>query len=878
MKKIGLNQLREMFLSFYESKGHYRRQSFSLIPDGDKSLLIINSGMAPLKPFFAGLETPPSPRMTTCQKCIRTGDIENVGYTDRHGTFFEMLGSFSFGDYFKKESLIWGWEFITQVLEMPEDKIWASVYEKDQEAYDIWVNDIGLPKERIVALGKDDNFWEIGTGPCGPCSEIYFDRGEEYGCGREGCKPGCDCDRYIEFWNHVFTQYNRDDAGNYSDLAHKNIDTGMGLERIACVMQDVDSIFAVDTIKFVLDAICEKSGIPYTQGKSKEDVSTRIITDHLRSITFMIADGILPGNEGRGYVLRRLLRRAARHGRNLGIQGPFLSDLSRYVVQVSGEAYPELRVKKDYIHKIISVEEDKFASTIGQGEEIILEYIQSMEKEGIQVLSGERAFKLYDTYGFPLELTQEILEESGYQADVDGFQEHMENQRQQARAARKSDEDEGWSEMELTFTLEHPTIFVGYDTLENRGRVLYTFRENATVPSLKEGETGKIILDQTPFYAEGGGQSTDLGVMYCDGCSLEVLKVTRSKEAFLHEVIVRKGEVKPGDMVQCLVAAPRRYATARNHTATHLLHNALREVLGDHVQQAGSSVTPEGLRFDFHHFQALTTDEIQKVEEYVNERISFFPDVTTREVPMEQAQQEGVIALFGEKYGDWVRVVSVGDYSKELCGGTHVKNGGQIGAFQILSESGVASGVRRMEAVTGMGVLKVAKEMESTIQKTAETLKTSPHVLLQKAQNISEELKLLKKEVEEFKKSSMGSSLEQWMEAAKEINGVRLVTHSFKDYTIQDLRALSDEIKQKYSNLILVFATVNEDKVTFMVSITDDLLEKGYHAGQMIKRIAEAAGGGGGGKADMAQAGGKDPNKIPEAFQVAEEIIQAKQY
>jgi alanyl-tRNA synthetase len=878
MEKIGLNQLREMFLSFYESKDHYRRQSYSLIPEGDKSLLIINSGMAPLKPYFAGLTTPPNPRMTTCQKCIRTGDIDNVGYTDRHGTFFEMLGSFSFGNYFKKESLLWGWEFITEVLKMPEDKIWASVYEQDEEAYDIWLHDIKLSKDRIVALGKEDNFWEIGTGPCGPCSEIYFDRGEEYGCGKENCKPGCDCDRYIEFWNHVFTQYNRDETGNYSDLAHKNIDTGMGLERIACIMQNVDSIFAVDTIRFVLDAICQKSGVTYTQGKSKEDVSIRIITDHLRSITFMIADGILPGNEGRGYVLRRLLRRAARHGRLLGIEGPFLSDLSRFVVQVSGEAYPELEEKRDYIHRMISVEEEKFAATIDQGEDIIKEYILQMEKESTKVLSGDRAFKLYDTYGFPLELTQEILDESGYSADIESFSALMNQQKQQARAARKSEEEEGWSEVNFEFTLEHPTIFVGYEALENRGRVLFLFKDNEEVTSLKTGETGRLILDQTPFYAEGGGQSTDVGAIYCDDCSLEVLEVTHIKDAFVHKVIVRNGEVKTGDMVQCLVAAPRRNATARNHTATHLLHKALREILGDHVQQAGSSVTAEGLRFDFHHFQGLTLKEMEKVEEYVNERISFFPEVTTREIPMSQAQEEGIIALFGEKYGEWVRVVEVGDDSKELCGGTHVKNGGQIGSFKIISEAGVASGIRRIEAVTGMGVLKAAKEAETTLIKVSETLKTNPHALLQKTQNLSEELKTLKKEVEELKKASMGESINQWIEEAKEIGSIRLLTHSFKDFTIQDLRNLSDEMKGNYSGLILVFATVMEDKVTFMVSITDDLLEKGYHAGQMIKEIAKAAGGGGGGKADMAQAGGKDPEKIPQAFQVAEELVKTKEY
>ena len=879
MEKIGLNELREMFLAFYESKGHCRRQSYSLIPDGDKSLLIINSGMAPLKRYFAGLETPPSKRMTTSQKCIRTGDIENVGYTDRHGTFFEMLGSFSFGDYFKKESIIWGWEFITQVLKMPEDKIWATVYEEDTEAKEIWINEIGLPLDRIVALGKEHNFWEIGTGPCGPCSEIYFDRGPERGCGNADCKPGCDCDRYIEFWNHVFTQYNKDDQGNYTDLTYKNIDTGMGLERIAVVMQDVNSIFDVDTIKVILDAICEKANVSYGHGKNKQDISLRIITDHLRSVAFMIADGILPSNEGRGYVLRRLLRRAARHGRLLGIKGTFLSDLAETVVKASGEAYPELVEKQDYVKKIIALEEEKFASTIDQGEAMINDAIKELKNriksEMTTVLSGEKAFKLYDTYGFPLELTQEILEESGFTTDLDEFKLHMDKQRKQARAARKAGEEDGWSDSGLDFELKTPTKFFGYDTLEYTGQVLYIFKDNQQAKSLEEGETGRIICDETPFYPEGGGQSTDIGIMYNEVCSLEVIEVYKLKGAIVHKVLCQKGSIGLNDKLTCIVNAPKRFATARNHTATHLLHKALKVVLGEHVQQAGSHVTEDELRFDFNHYQGLTSDELAKIEEYVNDAIDFFPEVKTREIPMKQATEEGITALFGEKYGEFVRVVSVEGYSQELCGGTHVKNAGEIGAFMIQSEAGVASGVRRIEAVTGRGVLNAAKASESILEAASTLLKVTPQGITHKLEATIEDIKTLKKEVEDFKKTSLGNSMSQIIENSKIIKGVRLITQSFDGLTIQDLRNNSDAIKLNQKETVMVLATTNDDKVTFMVSITDDLLDKGYHAGKMIKEIAAAAGGSGGGKADMAQAGAKDPSKIPDAFKVAQKLMES---
>lgn len=873
MEKLGLNQIREAFQSFYESKDHYKRKSFSLIPENDKSLLLINSGMAPLKPYFAGIETPPAKRMTTCQKCLRTGDIENVGYTSRHGTFFEMLGSFSFGDYFKVESITWGWEFMTKVLDLPQDKLWVSVYEEDDEAYDIWKDVVGFPEERIVRLGKDDNFWEIGTGPCGPCSEIYYDRGEEYGCDNPDCKPGCECDRYIEFWNHVFTQFSRDEEGNYTDLAHPNIDTGMGLERLATIMQGVDSIFDIDTVRYILDGVVEKAGVKYQNGQAETDVSIRIITDHLRSITFLIADGIIPSNEGRGYVLRRLLRRAARHGKLLGIKGSFLAELCGRVIEISGKAYPELEEKRVYIKKVITIEEDKFSSTIDQGTSIIEEYAAEMKAAGKTVLDGEKVFKLHDTYGFPLELTQEILEEQGCQADVDGFNEHMEHQKELARAAQKSKEDAGWEEASTDFVFEGNTIFTGYDSVVDTGTIKAMFWDKKPLTRLKEGEICRIALDKTPFYAESGGQAGDIGIIYNDDFAGEVLDVIKFQGVFAHKIKGLKGELRTGDSINCLVSAPNRNSTSRNHTATHLLHKALKEVLGDHVQQAGSSVSADSLRFDFNHFEAMTEEEVQKVEEIVNDKINHFLDVSTAEMSMKEAAKSGAIGLFGEKYGDVVRVVSIGDYSKELCGGTHVTNTGQLGAFKILTESGVAAGVRRIEAITGAALLKKVNETEQTIAEAAEALKTNPSALLDKLSSLTEEIKTVKKELDEFKKNAIGNAMDKMFDEAKEVNGVTLLTRAFKDYTINDLRGLSDDVKAAHKNVAMVFATQNESKVTFLVSLTDDLLDKGYHAGKMIKQIAAAAGGGGGGKADMAQAGAKDPSKIGDAFAVAETLL-----
>ena len=873
MEKLGLNKIRELFLSFYESKGHYRRQSFPLIPEKDKSLLLINSGMAPLKPYFSGLETPPSKRMTTCQKCIRTGDIENVGHTSRHGTFFEMLGSFSFGDYFKEQSLTWGWEFITQVLKMPTDKLWATVYENDDQAYDIWKDIIGMPEERIVRLGKDDNFWEIGTGADAvQCSEIYFDRGEKYGCGDPDCKPGCDCDRYVEFWNHVFTQFSKDDEGNYTDLTHPNIDTGMGIERLACIMQGVDSIFDVDTIQYILKEVVRVSGVEYKDGEAETDVSIRIITDHLRSMTFMIGDGITPGNEGREYVLRRLIRRAARHGRILGIEGQFLSKLCGKVIDVSAGAYPELEKRRIMIQKVVAAEEDRFAATIDQGMKIINGYIDELRQDGKTVLDGRKAFKLHDTYGFPIDLTREILEESGYTVDTEGFESAMAEQKNRSHVEQDM-EGAGWDEASADFMTDEETVFTGYDTLVDHSVVKAILCDNKPVSSVKEGDSCVVVLDRTPFYAESGGQASDTGYIYNDNCKVEITDVKKMNKVFTHKATILSGELRTGDTVEAMPLAVARNRTSANHTATHMLQKALQEVLGDHVKQSGSSVTKDGLRFDFNHFQAMTADEINRVEDTVNNKISHFIDVTTDVMSAEEAFETGAMALFGEKYGDTVRVVSIGDYSRELCGGTHVRNSGQIGAFKILSESGVASGVRRIEAVTGLGILEKYNEDEAIINDTAAAVKSKRDMLAEKSAALMDEVKALKKEIEELKKAEMNKGLDNLIDEAREINGRRLITKQFDDYNINDLRALSDTIKAENKNVAMVFAAVSGGKVTFLVSLTDDLVQDGLHAGKMIKEIAAAAGGGGGGKADMAQAGAKDPGRVQDAFDKAAELL-----
>ena len=870
MEKLGLNEIRKRFRDFYVSKGHYPGKSASLIPKNDKSLLIINSGMAPLKNYFSGVETPPKKRMTTCQKCIRTDDIENVGVTSRHGTFFEMMGNFSFGDYFKKESLTWGWEFITKVLEIPEEKVWATVYLDDQEAVDIWKS-LGMPEERIVHLGKEDNFWEIGLGPCGPCSEIYFDRGPEYGCGKPDCKPGCDCDRYIEFWNHVFTQFSREEDGSYSNLEHPNIDTGMGLERIACIMQDVQSIFDIDTIRHILNGVVALTDKEYESGDAGADKSIRIITDHMRSMVFLIADGVLPSNEGRGYVLRRMIRRAYRHGKLLGIQGSFLAGLVDYVVDVSGEAYPEIREREDYIKKIISVEEARFEETLEQGTEIINSYVSDMEKNGEKVLSGADAFKLYDTFGFPVELTQEILDDHGMSVDMDGFHENMEEQKRLAKEGRKDTTAEAWKESSAPKDLAD-TVFTGYDTLRDTSEVLAIYQDGTPQETVSAGQDAVIYLDHTPFYAESGGQVSDTGIMSTDSARVTVNRVKKIDGLFTHYVHVEEGTLGKGDTVSADVDRILRNKRARNHSATHLLQQALKEVLGDHVNQAGSRNDENLLRFDFTHFEAMTPEQIRETERRVNEKINAFLPVTMQEMPLEEAKKLGATALFGEMYGDRVRVVNMGDWSIEFCGGTHVANTGEIGSLKILSESGISSGVRRIEAVTGSGVLEHLHTAEDTIEEAAKALKAAPDQLVAKARSAMEELKSVKKELEQLRKAEMTSDLGSLISGAQEINGVKLITGQFDGARIDDLRDISDRIKAETKSAVAVLAAVNEGKVTLLVSVTDDLTAK-YHAGKLVKELAKKVGGGGGGKADMAQAGGKDPSGIPAMFELAGTLL-----
>ncbi len=874
MEKLGLNEIREKFLSFFESKEHYRHDSFPLIPKDDKSLLIINSGMAPLKPYFAGLKEPPARRMTTCQKCIRTLDIENVGYTSRHGTFFEMLGNFSFGDYFKHESLKWGWEFLTEVLELPVEKLWATVYLDDDEAYAIWKDEIGIPEERIVRLGKDDNFWEIGTGPCGPCSEIYFDRGEKYSCDNPDCKPGCDCDRYVEFWNHVFTQFNNEGDGTYTDLIQKNIDTGMGLERIACLMQGVESIFDVDTIQAVRMKAEEISGVPYANGEAATDVSLRIITDHVRSATMMIGDKILPSNEGRGYVLRRLIRRAARHGRKLGVTEAFLGQLVDVVVDTCGRAYPELATQREFIKRIVSTEEERFMKTLDQGMAVLEEYKTEMEAAGIRVLDGEKAFKLHDTYGFPIDITAEILEDADFEVDREGFEEAMARQKQAGKEdAAKS--DVAWESDALDHLFDGETLFTGYDHVEDDAQVVAIFQDIETLSAMGEGEEGSIILDHTPFYATGGGQECDLGLLEGDGFKAQVLSVEKKRKTYVHRICVVEGVVEEGATIHCLVDVLHRHRSARNHTATHLLQKALRDQLGEHVEQSGSQVTASGLRFDFTHFEAISKEDLAVVEAAVNNAIDSFMPVDTQVMSIDDAKKTGAMGLFEAKYGAQVRVVSAGDYSRELCGGIHVSNTGQIGSFKILSESGIAGGVRRIEAITGQSIREKAVQQQTIIEQAAAPMKANATTLANKVKSLVEENKELKKELEELKRQMMGNTSADLYKEAEEINGIQVILKAFDNATVDDLRTISDELKAAHNNLCLVLAAKQEDKVTFIVSMTDDVIGKGFHAGNLIKQVAKTAGGGGGGKADMAQAGGKLPEKTEEAFQVARELLQA---
>ena len=875
MKSYGLNELRKKYLEFFESKGHLALPSFSLVPENDKSLLLINAGMAPLKPYFTGQEIPPRTRVTTCQKCIRTGDIENVGKTARHGTFFEMLGNFSFGDYFKHEAIAWSWEFLTKVLEIPEDRLYPSVYLEDDEAFDIWNKEIGVAKDRIFRFGKEDNFWEHGAGPCGPCSEIYYDRGEKYGCGKPGCTVGCECDRYIEIWNNVFTQFENDGEGHYTELENKNIDTGMGLERLATVMQDVDSIFDVDTIKAIRDKICEFAGVSYGE-EYKTDVSIRVITDHIRSVTFMVSDGITPSNEGRGYVLRRLLRRAARHGRLLGIQGEFLAKLSETVMAESHTGYPELLDRKDYIIKLITVEEQNFNKTIDQGLAILNTMMEDLQKSGEKVLSGENTFKLYDTYGFPIDLTIEILEEKGFSVDEDGFKKAMENQRQTARDARETTNYMG-KDVTIYQSIDASveSKFVGYDRLIHESKVTVLTTKDAIVDELKEGEEGTILVEETPMYATMGGQVADAGVIEgADGTFVveDVIKLQGTKIG--HVGRVTKGVIKKGETVKLTVDEEQRNLTANNHSATHLMQQALREVLGSHVEQKGSLVDKDKLRFDFTHFSPMTEGEIAKVEEIVNREIEAGLDVVTNEMSIEDAKKTGAMALFGEKYGEVVRVVQMGTFSSELCGGTHVSNTRNISAFKIISESGVAAGVRRIEALTGKALFEYYNTMESELQKAAKLLKAVPLEVSEKIVSLQDEVKQLQKENDKLKAKLAKEAAGDLLSEAKEVDGIHILTKQLTDVDMNGMRDLGDEAKQKLGEAFIVFASQVGEKVNLIAMATDGAMKKGAHAGNLIKEVASIVGGGGGGRPNMAQAGGKLPEKIPEALACAKTVME----
>lgn len=875
MKSYGLNELRKMYLEFFESKGHLAMPSFSLVPQNDKSLLLINAGMAPLKPYFTGQEIPPRKRVTTCQKCIRTGDIENVGKTARHGTFFEMLGNFSFGDYFKHEAIAWSWEFLTTVLEIPEDRLYPSVYEEDDEAFDIWNKEIGVAPERIFRFGKEDNFWEHGAGPCGPCSEIYYDRGEKYGCGKPDCTVGCDCDRYIEIWNNVFTQFENDGNGNYTELTNKNIDTGMGLERLATVMQDVESIFDVDTVKAIRDKVCEFAHVTYGE-EYKNDVSIRVITDHIRSVTFMVSDGITPSNEGRGYVLRRLLRRAARHGRLLGIQGEFLAELSKTVIAESHTGYLDLVDRQDYILKLITVEEQNFNKTIDQGLTILNDMMNELKESGQKVLSGDNTFKLYDTYGFPIDLTIEILEEKGFSVDEAGFQEAMENQRETARAARETTNYMG-ADVTIYQSIDASveSAFVGYDRLTHQSPITVLTTNDALVEELTAGQEGTILVEETPMYATMGGQVADQGVITTAQGKFvveDVIKLQGTKIG--HVGKVTEGVIKKGEVATLTVDEERRNLTANNHSATHLMQKALRLVLGNHVEQKGSLVDKDKLRFDFTHFSPMTPEEIARVEEIVNREIQLALPVVTKEMSIEEAKKTGAMALFGEKYGEIVRVVQMGDFSSELCGGTHVSNTRNISAFKIVSEGGVAAGVRRIEALTGTALMNYFSEMEQELHKVAGLLKVAPVEVSAKVTSLQEEIKSLQKENDKLKAKIAKDAAGDVTDSAEEVNGIKILAKQLTDIDMNGMRDLGDETKNKLGEAFLVFACESNGKVNLIAMATEGAMKKGAHAGNLIKEVAAVVGGGGGGRPNMAQAGGKNPAAIPEALAKAVTVMK----
>lgn len=880
MIKYGVNELRRKYLEFFESKGHLKMNSFSLVPQNDNSLLLINAGMAPLKPYFTGQEIPPRRRVTTCQKCIRTGDIDNVGKTARHLTFFEMLGNFSFGDYFKHEAINWSWEFLTKVIGMEEDRLYPSIYADDDEAFNIWTKEVGVPAERITRFYRDengdcDNFWEHGAGPCGPCSEIYYDRGIKYGCGKPDCKVGCDCDRFMEVWNNVFTQFESDGHHHYTELKQKNIDTGMGLERLAVVVQDVDSVFDIDTMKAIRDKICELAGVTYMEDEHK-DVSIRLITDHIRSVTFMASDGIIPSNEGRGYVLRRLLRRAARHGRTLGIDGLFLAKLATTVIDSSKDGYPELDEKRELILKVLTTEEENFNKTIDQGLVILSDLESRLVKEGKTCLDGEDAFRLYDTYGFPIDLTNEILEEKGFTVDMDGFNNAMNKQKETARGARKETNYMGadatvYDKIDTRITSE----FVGYDTLETESEITVLTTSEDITDTLAEGMEGTIIVNKTPFYATMGGQQGDTGVITCNGSVFEVIDTIRLKGGRVgHVGKVTAGSFNVGDKVTLTVDEKKRIDTAKNHSATHLLQEALRIVLGNHVEQAGSLVTPDRLRFDFTHFQPMTEEEIEKVEAIVNEQIEKSIDVETKVLAIEDAKKTGAKALFNEKYGDTVRVVCMGDFSKEFCGGTHVSNTGLINSFKIVSEAGVAAGVRRIEALTGNGVFAYYKDIEKKYNDICKAAKATPANVEEKISHMQAEIKSLNSEIESLKNKAANEALGDVLNQAEDVNGVKFLAVKLNDVDMNELRNLSDDLKSKIGSGVVVLASaMGSDKVNLIVTATDDIVKAGVHAGNIIKSAAPCVGGGGGGRPNMAQAGGKNPAGIEKAFETAKETL-----
>lgn len=871
MQWTGLNELREKFLSFFESKGHLRLPSFSLIPKDDNSLLLINSGMAPMKKYFTGEVTPPRKRVTTCQKCIRTPDIERVGITARHGTYFEMLGNFSFGDYFKHEATAWAWEFFTKVLEMPEELLYVSIYENDDEAFDIWTKEVGVDPSHIVRMGKEDNFWEHGSGPCGPCSEIYFDRGPENGCGKPDCHVGCECDRFVEVWNLVFTQFNNDGHDNYTPLDHPNIDTGMGLERLACVMQGVDNLFLVDTVQNIMKHISELTGVKYGESE-KSDISLRVITDHIRSTTFMIGDGVMPSNEGKGYVLRRLLRRAARHGRLLGMKEPFLYKVCETVIKENESAYPELREKQEFITKLIKVEEENFLNTVEQGMNMLQGII---DRGDVEVLSGEDSFKLHDTFGFPIDLTREILEEKGISVDIDRFYELLAEQKKRSRDMRKNAGADAWISDSTDLTDVAKTEFVGYSENETQAEILAIVKDGERVEAVGEGESAIFVLNKTPFYGESGGQIGDTGVISGEGFEIEVTNTTKDQGGiFLQAGVVKSGSVAVGMSADAKIDAVRRMDIMRNHTAAHLLQAALREVLGNHVEQAGQLVTDHSVRFDFTHFSAPTAQELMAVEERVNEVILAGMPVEVMEMPIEEAKKMGAMALFGEKYGDVVRVVKAGDFSTELCGGTHVDNTAKIGLFKIRQEGSVAAGVRRIEAVTGHGVLKMVEDAMNMIAQTAITLKISnPREIVAGAERVAGELKEQSRKIQELSDKIAATQIDSLMANSQLEKGVRIICAAMTDVTGDVIKEMCGKILDVAPKAVIVLAGINEGKVTFGCACGKEAREKGANAGKIVKAVAQIAGGNGGGKPDLAMAGAKDPTKVDEAIMQAKAII-----